>query len=188
MCSSTFFYQTGYSIYTLRQASRRSWRIGQKNAVRVLFLTYNGTAQESCLRLMGKKLLVSMALEGKFSSEGLHALDSDDDVLTAIARELVTREGIGERAEAIWRALQEQREIIGPMSSLQTIALPSEVPDDGVADVALVAPSNMPIEQTALFSASPEIDGLAVLAAERLTSKRTSRRSGESNDQLSLVF
>jgi hypothetical protein len=182
------FVQTGYSIYTLRQASRRSWRIGQKNAVRVLFLTYNGTAQESCLRLMGKKLLVSMALEGKFSSEGLQALDSDDDVLTAIARELVTREGIGERAEAIWRALQEQREIIAPMSSLQTIALPSEVPDDGVADVALVAPSNMPIEQTALFSASPEIDGLAVLAAERLTSKRTSRRSGESNDQLSLVF
>ena len=25
-----FFVQTGYSIYTLRQASRRSWRIGQK--------------------------------------------------------------------------------------------------------------------------------------------------------------
>jgi hypothetical protein len=23
-----FFYETGYSIYTLRQASRRSWRIG----------------------------------------------------------------------------------------------------------------------------------------------------------------
>jgi len=24
------FYETGYSTYTLRQASRRSWRIGQK--------------------------------------------------------------------------------------------------------------------------------------------------------------
>ena len=24
-------YETGYSIYTLRQASRRSWRIGQKH-------------------------------------------------------------------------------------------------------------------------------------------------------------
>jgi hypothetical protein len=59
------FYETGYSTYVLRQASRRSWRIGQKQPVRVGFLTYSKTAQESCLRLMGKKLLVSLALEGK---------------------------------------------------------------------------------------------------------------------------
>ena len=51
------FGETGYSIYVLRQASRRSWRIGQKQAVRVKFLHYAGTMQESCLRLMGKKLL-----------------------------------------------------------------------------------------------------------------------------------
>jgi superfamily II DNA or RNA helicase len=182
------FVQTGYSIYTLRQASRRSWRIGQKNAVKVLFLTYNGTAQESCLRLMGKKLLVSMALEGKFSSEGLQALDSDDDVLTAMARELVTRDGIGERAEAVWRALQEQREIISPIPGGQTIVLPAKAPDDGAVDVALFAPGNMPVEQTALFAASAEVNGPAALAAERLTRKRSSRRSGESTDQLSLAF
>jgi len=62
---SIFFVQTGYSIYTLRQASRRSWRIGQKEPVRIAFFTYSDTAQESCLRLMGKKLLVSLAMEGK---------------------------------------------------------------------------------------------------------------------------
>jgi len=28
---SIYFVQTGYSIYTLRQASRRSWRIGQRS-------------------------------------------------------------------------------------------------------------------------------------------------------------
>lgn len=58
----------------LRQASRRSWRIGQKQPVRVVFLHYATTMQESCLRLMGKKLLVSLAMEGKFSNEGLPAL------------------------------------------------------------------------------------------------------------------
>ena len=31
------FYETGYSTYVLRQASRRSWRIGQKRPVRVRF-------------------------------------------------------------------------------------------------------------------------------------------------------
>ena len=105
-----FFVQTGYSIYTLRQASRRSWRIGQKEPVRVGFFTYSDTAQESCLRLMGKKLLVSLAMEGKLHAEGLQAIDQDDDLLTAMARELVTRQGVGEQAAEVWRALTKVRE------------------------------------------------------------------------------
>ena len=91
-----FFYETGYSIYTLRQASRRSWRIGQRNNVNVKFFYYAGTMQETCLRLMGKKLLVSLAMEGKFASDGLQAIDEGDDILMAMARELVTEKGIGE--------------------------------------------------------------------------------------------
>ncbi len=103
------FYETGYSTYVLRQASRRSWRIGQKQPVRVGFLTYSGTAQESCLRLMGRKLLVSLAMEGKLQNEGLLSMEEDDDLLTAMARELVTRQGVGERAAEVWRSLQAQR-------------------------------------------------------------------------------
>lgn len=70
--------------------------------MRVAFFTYSDTAQESCLRLMGKKLLVSLAMEGKLHAEGLQAMDEDDDLLTAMARELVTRQGVGERAAAVW--------------------------------------------------------------------------------------
>src|SRR6266566_5438807 len=65
------FHETGYSLHTLRQASRRSWRIGQRRPVEVKFFAYKGTMQEVCLRLMGKKLLVALAMEGKFASEGL---------------------------------------------------------------------------------------------------------------------
>jgi hypothetical protein len=101
--NTLIFAQTGYSIYVLRQASRRSWRIGQKQPVKVKFLAYAGTMQESCLRLMGKKLLVSLAMEGKFSTEGLQALEEDDDMLTAMARELVTQKGVGEKADEVWR-------------------------------------------------------------------------------------
>jgi hypothetical protein len=39
---------------------------------------------------MGKKLLVSLALEGKFATDGLQAIDERDDILMAMARELVT--------------------------------------------------------------------------------------------------
>ena len=72
-----YFYETGYSLHTLRQASRRSWRIGQRFPVRVKFVTYSGTMQETCLRPMGKKMLVALMMEGKFSGEGLQALDAD---------------------------------------------------------------------------------------------------------------
>ena len=65
--------------------------------------------QEVCLRLMGKKLLVALAMEGKFASEGLQAIDGDDDMLTAMARELVENKGIGESADSIWRNVQQLR-------------------------------------------------------------------------------
>ncbi len=103
------FHETGYSTYVLRQASRRSWRIGQKHPVRVGFLMYEGTTQERCLRLMGKKLLVSLAMEGKLAGEGLHSFDEDDDVLTAMARELVTKQNVGEQASMIWKRLQAEQ-------------------------------------------------------------------------------
>ncbi|MGO9519352.1 MAG: helicase-related protein [Candidatus Korobacteraceae bacterium] len=112
------FYESGYSLHTLRQASRRSWRIGQRRPVRVYYLHYEDTVQTACLRLMGKKLLVSLAMEGKFSAEGLHVLADSDDMLTAIARELVTERGIGESADAVWRQIQADRSRMLPAADV----------------------------------------------------------------------
>ncbi len=131
------FYETGYSIYVLRQASRRSWRIGQHAPVKVKYLHYAETMQESCLRLMGKKLLVSLAMEGKFSSEGLQAINDEDDILMAMARELVTEKGIGERADAVWARLQKkQEEVLGTRTS--------EVPDAESEPAVFEIPPTMP--------------------------------------------
>ena len=56
---------------------------------------------------MGKKLLVSLALEGKFADSGLQDLDDDgSDLLTTLARELVMKQGVGESADAVWKMLQ----------------------------------------------------------------------------------
>jgi hypothetical protein len=40
-------HETGHSICTLRQASRRSWRIGQRRNLKVKFLHYAETVQEN---------------------------------------------------------------------------------------------------------------------------------------------
>jgi hypothetical protein len=56
------FYETGYSIFVLRQASRRSWRIGQKEPVKVKFLLRrHGPGQ--LLEVDGKEAAVSLAME-----------------------------------------------------------------------------------------------------------------------------
>jgi hypothetical protein len=126
---SLIFFQSGYSLYTLRQASRRSWRIGQRFPVRVFYLHYEETMQTSCLRLMGKKLLVSLAMKGKFCREGLQALEEDDDMLTAMARELVTKNGVGESADVIWRQIQGEHGNIHRPTTVEREMVP--VIDDG---------------------------------------------------------
>src|SRR6267154_351099 len=138
------FYESGYSIYVLRQASRRSWRIGQRLPVKVKFLHYAETMQESCLRLMGKKLLVSLAMEGKFSSEGLQSINDDDDILMAMARELVTEKGIGERADAVWATLQKkQDDVIGTRKPEDVEAAAEQT----VSEMPLIEPTVTPVDQ-----------------------------------------
>jgi len=100
------FYQTGYSIFTLRQASRRSWRIGQHRPVTVHYLYYRPTMQERAMQLMGSKLEASLAIEGKFSTEGLLALTAGEDMTTAMAKALV--DGLEtEGVEQVWSKLNQ---------------------------------------------------------------------------------
>jgi hypothetical protein len=86
------FYETGYNLFTLRQAARRAWRIGQRAGCRAFYFYYKDTMQERAMSLMGKKLVAAQALEGKFSEEGLLALaDGDDGVEVALAKSLANR-------------------------------------------------------------------------------------------------
>lgn len=87
--TTIIFYQVGYNLFTMRQASRRSWRLSQTKDIEVYFLYYTGTIQEQALSLMATKLQASQAIEGKFSEEGLHALSNNEDLLTQIANSVV---------------------------------------------------------------------------------------------------
>jgi hypothetical protein len=84
------FYQTGYSIYTLRQASRRSWRIGQKAPVKVHFLAYKDTLQEKALGLIASKMDTSLMVEGELSDKGLAELSqAEGSMMKELAKALV---------------------------------------------------------------------------------------------------
>jgi hypothetical protein len=69
------FYQTGYDLFTLRQASRRGWRIGQDRDCTVTYGYYTGTMQATGMHLMSRKMLAALQLEeGSISEEGLAAM------------------------------------------------------------------------------------------------------------------
>jgi len=163
-------------LHTLRQASRRSWRIGQRFPVRVKFVTYSGTMQETCLRLMGKKMLVALMMEGKFSGEGLQALDTDEDLMSAMARELVEKAGVGESADAVWRDLGHERE----KAQLRPPAVESEgdvIPGLDLSTAPVPEPTPAPFG----------IHLLSPSAAGKKRRKLANRpKANEENEQLSL--
>jgi SNF2 family DNA or RNA helicase len=87
---SIVFMQTGYNIYTLQQAARRSWRIGQKDDVEVYYLGYEETAQIACLSLMARKISVSQSTSGDMPDSGLDVLNQDgDSIEVELAKQLL---------------------------------------------------------------------------------------------------
>ena len=85
------WYETDYSVYVMRQASRQSWRIGQTRPVKVVFMSYRNTLQADALKLVAKKLQSSLAVEGELPEDGLAAYGDDgDDLMMALARRIVS--------------------------------------------------------------------------------------------------
>ena len=83
--------ETDYSVYVVRQASRRSWRIGQTRSVKVVFMSYRNTLQADALKLVAKKMQSSLAVEGEMPEDGLVAYGDDgDDMMMALARKIVS--------------------------------------------------------------------------------------------------
>ena len=83
--------EVDYSTYVMRQASRRSWRIGQTRPVKVVFMSYRNTLQADALKLVAQKLQSSLAVEGELPEDGLAAYGDDgDDVMMALARKIVS--------------------------------------------------------------------------------------------------
>jgi SNF2 family DNA or RNA helicase len=104
------FFQSGYSVFTLRQASRRSWRIGQSHPVRVFYLGYSATMQSRALSLMAQKMETSLAVEGELTDKGLSALsESENSIVIEMARALAGEEKT-DSVEDAWSAYK-QREV-----------------------------------------------------------------------------
>ena len=123
------FYSMGYKLFTLRQASRRSWRINQKApAVKVYMLYYEDTMQQKCLKLMASKLAVAGLIEGNFSEEGLAAMSDVQDMTSQMAKELMLgiRDNVDDIAAAFKKMAFENPDREVPEVPAEETSLPPE--------------------------------------------------------------
>jgi len=94
MFPEIIFFQTGYGVYTIRQASRRSFRPGQTQPVRISYFVTSGTFQEAAMRLVSKKWVSSLMVEGSFSEGGLSSLtESSEGLIVELAKALLDERG-----------------------------------------------------------------------------------------------
>jgi hypothetical protein len=77
-----------YRTTTVRQASRRSWRIGQRQPVNVYHLVYDGTVQTAALGLIARKVHSSNLFDGDLSAGGLNDM-VEDESLVSLAKQLI---------------------------------------------------------------------------------------------------
>lgn len=83
------------SLFTLKQASRRSWRLGQTNYVNVMFMAYKNTSQHKALELIGRKVNAANSLEGRLSNgDDLSGFSEDDNIQAALAKAILNKESV----------------------------------------------------------------------------------------------
>jgi len=108
------FQEIEYSVYVLRQASRRSWRIGQDKPVKVYYLIYGGTIQEKGLKLIAQKFKTSLAIEGELLDDGLSTYNTEGgDLYYDLARSIVSGVDVKGSLDAIWAEVRaKEKELL----------------------------------------------------------------------------
>ena len=91
------FYQNGYSYFTLAQASRRHYRLCQKEECRTFYFASEDTVQMDVLQIMAEKQVAAQAIQGKFSEAGLAAMCKTVDAKVRLAQALAGKTKIDKR-------------------------------------------------------------------------------------------
>lgn len=80
------FYQYGYDLFTMWQASRRHYRLNQVLECRTYYLLSDRTVQLDALEMVASKQVATSAIQGHFSSEGLCAMAQGVDPRIMLAQ------------------------------------------------------------------------------------------------------
>lgn len=144
------FFEVGYNIFTLRQAAKRSWRIGQKEPVRVFYLCYKASLQETALSLVANKIEVALLTEGEIPEGLADYTDEGDSILTELVKSL-TEEKRYINAETLWANMRKKeiesslsitgKEIIFTEKTIKTVSIKKTITESTVAENTVITVS-----------------------------------------------
>lgn len=140
------FFQFDYSTFTLRQASRRSYRPSQTQPVEVHFFCYTGTVQEKGLTLMARKLRSALMAEGEFVEDGLSAFGDDGDITRELTRSLLHGHAVP-GLEETFRTLKEIHVAQRGSGAVAAAVAPLTTPEATDAVVVVRVAPNLDAEQ-----------------------------------------
>ncbi|MDX1806476.1 MAG: DEAD/DEAH box helicase, partial [Paenisporosarcina sp.] len=116
LCTPTLiYYQFSWSLFTINQSARRSWRIGQNQECRLFYLAYKDTFQEKMAQLIALKNRATSAINGEVTSDGLSAMLGDEGDLQSMLIQSVKKGGSvlkGSAEEWIHQTSDRARELL----------------------------------------------------------------------------
>ncbi|WP_028393903.1 helicase-related protein [Bacillus cihuensis] len=94
LCTPTLiYYQFSWSLFTINQSSRRSYRIGQTQECRIFYLAYENSFQQNMAEIIAMKNRATAAINGEVSSDGLSAMLGDEGDLQSMLIQSVKNGG-----------------------------------------------------------------------------------------------
>lgn len=100
------FYQTGYDMIKIWQASRRHYRLNQTLECRTYYLCSSNTIQLDVIELIATKEVATSAIQGQFSSEGLSTMARGVDPRVVLAS------AVAEKSEQKEKGLRQMMDVI----------------------------------------------------------------------------
>ncbi len=177
--TTLIFYSMGYNLFTLRQASRRSWRINQMAPrVEVYLLYYQDTMQHKAMKLMASKLAVAGIIEGNFTEEGLSAMSDVQDMTSQMAKELMA--GIRDNVEDIATSFKKMA-IINPDRHKPSIELS---PTQEVVEDLTSIPARLP--ETRAITPERQAIHEEIMAKEQQKKSKARKKQATDENQMSL--
>jgi SNF2 family DNA or RNA helicase len=155
------WFEPEYSIYVVRQASRRSYRIPQKLPVEVHFLLYKQTMQEHAWALVAAGINASLQTEGDVSAEGINEYQQPDDMMTQLVSQVLDRNASVLSAETMFTKLASTYKRLAPEDEPRVSHTPrtrNEEPYDQ-------PPKPIPLPTVARAGVAPRIEQLTLFAA-----------------------
>ncbi|MCK5614463.1 DEAD/DEAH box helicase family protein [Candidatus Pacearchaeota archaeon] len=159
---------TEYSVYTILQASRRPYRIGQDKPVRIYFFYYEDTLQEKAIDLIARKCASSIRVNGDVIADTDLAASEANTIEDALGRMILDNEDsqvtlVHEMFKDAKASMQETSSFIGDYE----IQTPEDEPDNIVVVHPLPDDRPTSLVTTTIGELPPDASGITATIEQK---------------------